>query len=60
MSEREVTETQVVPQYFALTKEVLQEVLAHLSKDPVAGLYQKVAQALPVVSTPPTETPTQS
>lgn len=39
---------QAKPQYYALTKEVLQEVLAHLSKDPVASLYQKVAQALPV------------
>lgn len=42
-----------MPKYFALTQETLQEVLAHLSKDPVAGLYQKVAQALPVQEAPP-------
>lgn len=42
--------TETTPQYFALTKEVLQEVLLHLAKDPTAALYQKVAQALPVQS----------
>lgn len=43
----------VKPQYFALTHEVLQEVLAHLSKDPVANLYQKVSQAILVQETTP-------
>lgn len=34
--------------YFALPLETLQEVLQHLAKDPVAGLYGKVSQAIPV------------
>lgn len=56
---------QVKPQYFALTKEIVQEVLNHLAKDPTTALYQKVARALPVTEIAPApqalqETPPQS
>jgi hypothetical protein len=48
-----------MPKYFALTQEVLQEVLKHLTNDPAAALYEKVSQALPVQETP-TVTPPET
>lgn len=46
-----------MPKYFALTQEVLQEVLKHLTNDPAAALYEKVSQALPVQENAPVASP---
>lgn len=47
-------------QLFGLPKEVVQEMLNHLAKDPTAALYQKVARAVPFTITTPAQPPQDS
>jgi hypothetical protein len=46
--------------YFALPQETLQAVLKHLAENPVAALYEKVSQALPVQENAPQEASNQA
>lgn len=54
MTDTDQTPVQGTPavQYYALPKEVVQEVLNHLASNPVAALYAKVNQAVLIVQTP--------